>query len=88
MELSTFYKKTYTDMYKNQPRWKQNAIDEDIKENKSSGLTDDFIRGVIRMAEHEYEQRVLENKLKQTKKQKPFSKTKPQSSKKKLKKSH
>ena len=78
MDLSTFYKTTYTSEYNRQPSWKQKAIDEDIREKNLSGLTDDFIRSVITSAENQYEQHVLEKKAKVTKKPKKSPKsTKP-----------
>ena len=64
MELSNCYKTTYAIEYQRQPKWKQKAIDDDIKQNRSSGLTDDFIRNVISRAEDQFEQHLSDEKLK------------------------
>jgi hypothetical protein len=70
MKLSQLYKNVYDSEYKNQPRWKQLAIDEDLVLNKQSSIVDDFIRGVILKAELDFDSKIVESKQKKTKKKK------------------
>jgi hypothetical protein len=51
------YKLAYTKLFLSQPRWKQVAIDEDIKNGNKNGceIMPDFIRAVIALAEGEEE---------------------------------
>lgn len=54
--MPDIYKKIYDEEFNKLPRWKQVAVNEDIANKKSSGLTDDFIKLVIEKAEKYYEQ--------------------------------
>jgi hypothetical protein len=56
MKMPDIYKKIYDEEFNKLPRWKQVAVNEDIANKKSSGLTDDFIKLVIEKAEKYYEQ--------------------------------
>lgn len=51
MKLNDIYKKIYDEEFNKLPRWKQVAVNEDIANKKSSGLTDEFIKLVIEKAE-------------------------------------
>lgn len=54
--MPDIYKKIYDEEFNKLPRWKQVAVNEDIANKKSSGLTDDFIKLVIEKAEKYYDQ--------------------------------
>ena len=54
--MPDIYKKIYDEEFNKLPRWKQVAVNEDIANKKSSGLTDDFIKLVIEKAEKHYDQ--------------------------------
>ena len=56
MKLNDIYKKIYDEEFNKLPRWKQVAVNEDIANKKSSGLTDEFIKLVIEKAEKYYDQ--------------------------------
>lgn len=54
--MSDIYKKIYDDEFNKLARWKQVAVNDDVANKKSSGLTDEFIKLVIEKAEKYYEQ--------------------------------
>jgi len=53
--MREIYKKIYDEEFNKLARWKQVAVNEDLANKKSSGLTDDFIKSVIEKAELYYE---------------------------------
>lgn len=57
MDLSKIYAVVYENEYNKLPKWKQYAIKEDIAKKKQSGICEEFIKGVIKKAEEDYEQR-------------------------------
>ena len=79
MELATFYKNTYNQEYQTQPKWKQLAITEDLRLNKSSSFVDEFICAVIQKAESEFDIYISQRKTQPdtTAKTKKPSKSKP-----------
>jgi hypothetical protein len=56
MTMREIYKTIYNEEFNKLPKWKQVAVTEDIKNKKSSGLTDEFIKSVIEKAEKYYDQ--------------------------------
>jgi hypothetical protein len=56
MKLSEVYKLIYDTEFEKLPKWKQNAINEDLLHNKSTGMTTDFIKLVIEKAEKHFEE--------------------------------
>jgi len=56
MKLSDIYKTIYDTEFEKLPKWKQNAIQEDLAHNKSTGMTTDFIKLVIEKAEKSFEE--------------------------------
>lgn len=56
MTMSEIYKKIYDDEFNKLARWKQVAVNDDMANKKSSGLTDEFIKLVIEKAEKYYDQ--------------------------------
>ena len=54
--MREIYKTIYNEEFNKLPKWKQVAVTEDIKNKKSSGLTDEFIKSVIEKAEKYYDQ--------------------------------
>jgi hypothetical protein len=64
MTMSEIYKKIYDDEFNKLARWKQVAVNDDVANKKSSGLTDEFIKLVIEKAEKYYEQNKNSNTTK------------------------
>lgn len=56
MTMREIYKTIYNEEFNKLPKWKQIAVTEDIKNKKSSGLTDEFIKSAIEKAEKYYDQ--------------------------------
>ena len=56
MTMREIYKTIYNEEFNKLPKWKQVAVTEDIKNKKSSGLTDEFVKSVIEKAEKYYDQ--------------------------------
>ena len=62
MRLSQIYKTTYKNEYDRLPSWKKLAIDEDRTSNKHTGISEDFVRGVIQQAESQFDEKLKAKK--------------------------
>jgi len=56
MKMSEAYKTIYDTEFDKLPKWKQNAIQEDLANNKNTGMTSDFIKLVIEKAEKYFDE--------------------------------
>lgn len=56
MKMSEVYKTIYDTEFDKLPKWKQNAIQEDLANNKNTGMTSDFIKLVIEKAEKYFDE--------------------------------
>jgi hypothetical protein len=65
MKMSEVYKTIYDTEFDKLPKWKQNAIQEDLANNKNTGMPSDFIKLVIEKAEKYFDEN--KNKVKRKK---------------------
>ena len=56
MKMSEAYITIYDTEFDKLPKWKQNAIQEDLANNKNTGMTSDFIKLVIEKAEKYFDE--------------------------------